>query len=137
VTQRLSRCYPTKLEHIDDFCVLARNMLNAAGLLDQGFPAEILIREAMTNAMTHGNGLKEDMKVHACLALRGNLVIIRVSDEGPGFDWSGSKACTDQSLKESGRGLKIYTHYASRVAFNRRGNGVILSRRINRRREHG
>jgi serine/threonine-protein kinase RsbW len=133
IGRSLTCCYSTKLENIDAFCIKAKSMLEDADLSEQGFPAEILIREAMTNAMLHGNHLQEDKKVSVAVKLRGNLLIIRVCDEGPGFDWHRSYACADEPLKESGRGLKIYTHYASRLAFNRRGNGIILSRRITRR----
>jgi len=133
----LARCYATKLENIDDFCIQAKALLENAGLSDHGFPTEILLREAMTNAMLHGNGLREDKKVSVCLKLRGNLIIIRVCDEGQGFDRSTSGAAREDPLKESGRGLKIYTRYASRLAFNHKGNGVVLSRRITRREKDG
>jgi serine/threonine-protein kinase RsbW len=133
----LRRCYPTRLENIDDFCSQARAMLEERGLSDHRFPVELLIREAMTNAMVHGNGLVEGKKVFARITLSGNLLIIRVSDEGQGFDWSAPCACAGTPLKESGRGLTIYTHYASRIAFNRKGNSVVISRKIARRGKDG
>lgn len=134
---RLSRSFPTRLENIDAFCGEARALLEQEGLSGQAFPVELLVREAMTNAMAHGNRLQEDKQVSVSLSLRPGLIIIRVLDEGQGFDWSSSRACPGNALKESGRGLKIYDHYASRVMFNRKGNGVVLSRRITRREEHG
>jgi serine/threonine-protein kinase RsbW len=135
--RHLSCCYPSKLENIDDFCSRAKAMLAEAGLSDHGFPMELLIREAMTNAMVHGNGLHEEKKVHVSLKMKGALLFIRVYDEGQGFDWSPCCACADDLLKESGRGLRIYERYASRFGFNRRGNGVVLSRRITRRYNDG
>jgi serine/threonine-protein kinase RsbW len=134
--QGLCRRYSSRLEHIDDFCCQAESALEEAGLRDHAFSVEILLREAMTNAMLHGNQLKEGRTVTVSLKLRGNLIIIRVFDEGQGFECS-RPACDETCPRESGRGLHIYTHYASRIGFNRRGNGVVLSRRITRREHNG
>jgi serine/threonine-protein kinase RsbW len=133
----LSRSYPSRLECIDDFCSQARNILVDAGLWEHAFPVEVLLREAITNAIVHGNKLDEGRKVSVSLKRRGNLLIIRVSDEGQGFECSSPTECEDVSPRESGRGLQLYEHYASRYGFNRRGNGIVLSRRINRRDNNG
>jgi serine/threonine-protein kinase RsbW len=133
----LCRSYSSRLEHIDDFCGRAKNALEESGLKDHAFSVEILLREAMTNAILHGNHLEEGRQVSVCLKRRGNLIIIRVLDEGQGFACPSHSSCEEMSPKESGRGLQIYTHYASRVGFNRRGNGVVLSRRITRRERNG
>jgi anti-sigma regulatory factor (Ser/Thr protein kinase) len=66
------------------------------------------------------------------LELRQDCLLLRVSDEGPGFDWQvlaqQEMAAGDQV---HGRGLWLYFRYADRVEFNSCGNRVTFIRCLN------
>jgi serine/threonine-protein kinase RsbW len=133
----IRRTYSSTMENVDTFCMVVTKAITDNGSTNDLFAIELLVREAMTNAIIHGNAYDKDKKVCALFRILGDLVIIRITDEGHGFDWSTVKACSPDPLKASGRGLKIYSLYASRLAFSRRGNSVILSRRMSGRKRDG
>jgi serine/threonine-protein kinase RsbW len=129
----IRQTYSSKLENVDAFCMDVTMAMMDNGLTNDLFAVVLLAREAMTNAIIHGNDSDKDKKVYTMFRILDDLAIIRITDEGPGFDWATVKACTPDPLKISGRGLMIYSLYASRLSFNRRGNSIILSRKMSGR----
>jgi len=91
-----------------------------------GFAAELLLREALTNAVIHGSGANPAMPVHCAIRMRDRKLIIAVADCGPGFDWRGRYGWTADIASCSGRGLEIFRKFATRVRFNARGNAVTI-----------
>ncbi len=63
--------------------------------------------EAVNNAIMHGNKSDEDKKVSVTVAIRKHYIVIRVKDQGKGFDPGIIPNPLDEEnlLKESGRGL--------------------------------
>ena len=61
----------------------------AAGLLDRVncFAAELLLREALTNAVVHGCHAESGKQVRCSMRLKGRRLLIVVDDDGDGFDW--------------------------------------------------
>jgi len=90
------------------------------------FAAELLLREALTNAVIHGSGANPAMSVHCAIRMRDRKLIIAVADGGPGFDWHSQSGQTADSASCSGRGLEIFRKFATRVRFSARGNLVTL-----------
>jgi len=133
----IRRTYPSRMESVDDFCAEITQVMREHGLTDDIFAIELLAREAMTNAILHGNDCQEDKRVCLMFRIIKDMVVIRITDEGKGFTWLSMPCCAPDSAKASGRGLKIYSMYASRIAFSRRGNSVILTRRISGRKTDG
>lgn len=101
---------------------------------------EVAVNEAVNNAFQHGltgaNGGFVTLKVEV---LEGKRLMVRVRDQGPGFpaqtmleklERSYGFALEDVLLKESGRGLLIMKAAADTIAFNRKGNEVLLVKRI-------
>jgi serine/threonine-protein kinase RsbW len=131
----IRRTYSSKVENVDAFCVEVTKAMTNNGLADDLFAVELLVREAMTNAIIHGNDSDKDKKVYAVFRILGDLAILRITDEGHGFDWPAMKACPPDPLKVAGRGLRICSLYASRLSFNRRGNSIILSRKMSGRKK--
>ena len=100
------------------------------------FAVELLIREALTNAVLHGSGCEPSRRVILRLTVDQEGVTIEVSDEGPGFDWRSALARPMVTLYESGRGLTIYRKYADSVSFNETGNIIVLKRKWKKGEEH-
>ncbi|MDR3566036.1 MAG: PAS domain S-box protein [Negativicutes bacterium] len=92
------------------------------------------VGEAVMNAFQYGTMVR--VKINKL----GSRLIIRVKDDGPGF--SGNEAVTkvlDAGIKETfkeglllerGRGIPIMLSYMDRVIYNRRGNEIMLVKRL-------
>jgi serine/threonine-protein kinase RsbW len=120
---------PAKLEALEQFCDRFRCWAAEVQLPDR-FSVELLLREALTNAVVHGCVADAALNLECVLRMRGSRLLIAVRDDGPGFDWRRA-GLRRASLQEcSGRGLEIYRLLASRVRFNERGNSVVLIKRF-------
>src|SRR5205807_9691264 len=49
--------------------------------------AELLLREALTNAVVHGCHANPALKIRCALRMKGPTLLIAVRDEGRAFDW--------------------------------------------------
>ena len=126
---------PATLDAIEEFFVEFRR--RGQTMLDRRncFSAELLVREAMTNAVMHGCGADPGKQVRCALRLRGNRLFIAVSDDGDGFDWraarnTAAKDLAEKDLDSSGRGIEILYQYADRVRYSDKGNAVTMIKRF-------
>ncbi|HMI51491.1 MAG TPA: ATP-binding protein [Candidatus Saccharimonadales bacterium] len=91
------------------------------------FDVELALREALENAVVHGNQEDPDKKVHVrCRCQPGKEISIVVTDEGQGFDFkriAGSSITTDPD-SEHGRGIQLMKAYMDDVNFERGGSQV-------------
>jgi serine/threonine-protein kinase RsbW len=69
----------------------------------------VAVREAMVNAVAHGNRYSARKKVHLEARLRAGGLWIRIADEGDGFDTKDVPDPLSQEnlLRQSGRGLLL------------------------------
>jgi len=88
----------------------------------------LCLEELLHNAMEHGNRCDLSKKVYITVKAEPRKVVIRVRDEGEGFDVNSVMATENDPtiLSERGRGLTIVKHYASELRFNREGNEAVL-----------
>lgn len=113
-TVRVDTLLESALESVDD---AEGAVLGVAGEL--GFEEDDLhrigmaVREAMVNAVVHGNRYNARKKVKLRV-LRGNdhLVVV-INDEGEGFDWSEvpDPLSDENLLRHSGRGLLLIKEF--------------------------
>lgn len=96
------------------------------------FAAELLVREALTNAVVHGCGADPGKQVRCWLRLRRNHLFIAVADDGEGFDWRAMREVRAALPDSSGRGIEILRRYANHVRFNEKGNVVTIVKQVNR-----
>lgn len=118
---------PSHLAAIEPVCEQIRGLLGRRHLEEVEFAVEILARECLNNAILHGNQGVANARVNFGLRIGKKLICLRVTDQGPGFDWRrvvrhGLPADT----AVEGRGLMVASIYARRIAFNQRGNQVTL-----------
>ena len=121
---------PATLEAIEEFMAEFRKRSDA--MLDHVncFAAELLVREALTNAVIHGCRTNPGKHVRCYLRLRGRNLLIAIKDEGDGFDWRALRNYAAPDSACSGRGIEILRQYASRLRFNEKGNLVAMVKRF-------
>jgi len=84
--------------------------------------------EAVNNAIVHGNKSVSHKLVDVEIEFEENQIKITVTDDGEGFD---PKRIPDPTMPEnieelSGRGVFLMTKLADSIAFNDKGNSVIM-----------
>ena len=96
------------------------------------FDVELALREALNNAVVHGNQEDPETKVHIrCRCQPGKELSIVVTDQGKGFDFEKAVAngiATDPD-SERGRGIPLMKAYMDEVHFERGGSEVHMRKR--------
>lgn len=123
--------FPAELENIDIVCTNIKKLLTRSGSKDILFDVELLAREALVNAITHGSCMDKKKKVTFELRLRCDDIIMEITDAGEGFDWKEKITKETQVTSEDDRGLPIFKHYADEVSYNDKGNKLFMKKRIN------
>jgi anti-sigma regulatory factor (Ser/Thr protein kinase) len=126
--QGMRRKLPAANQAVDELCGELRTGLLAKMPRRERFAIELLLREALMNAVVHGarGEVSAEIDCEVCPVAGG--IKIRVSDGGPGFDWRTCQEAVPGPLSESGRGMHILRRYASRVEYSGNGNQVELTR---------
>jgi anti-sigma regulatory factor (Ser/Thr protein kinase) len=94
--------------------------------------AELALREAVANAVVHGNQNDRGTKVHIrCRCGPGNEISIIVTDQGKGFDFRNiaGVGLTSDSPGEHGYGIRLMKAYMDDVHFERGGSEVHMRKR--------
>jgi len=96
------------------------------------FDIELALREALDNAVVHGNQEDPETKVHIrCRCHPGNEISIVVTDQGKGFDFKkivGNGIASDPASLH-GRGIQLMKAYMDDVHFARGGSEVRMRKR--------
>jgi serine/threonine-protein kinase RsbW len=93
---------------------------------------ELALREALNNAVVHGNRLDADKLVHVrCRCTVGKGIFITVSDQGQGFDPAAvpDPVSIENLRAEHGRGIYLMKLLMDEVSFERRGAEVRMVKR--------
>jgi serine/threonine-protein kinase RsbW len=93
---------------------------------------ELALREALANAVVHGNQKGGDIKVHVrCRCGPGNEISIVVTDQGTGFDFRNitGDGRPSEPAGEHGRGIPLMKAYMDDVYFERGGSEVHMCKR--------
>lgn len=128
----MARNIEPTLAAVDGLCVEVRRRLEGRASAPDWFGVELLLREALTNAVRHGGNGGAARRVRCEVRLGARKARVAVADGGAGFDWRSALAASPPENATSGRGLRIDQAYADRVTFNRSGNRVVLERRLER-----
>jgi len=86
---------------------------------DDALSVGIAVREAVINAMRHGNKMDPSRKVEVSLLARPRSIRARVRDQGAGFDAAATPDPTvgDNLMNSSGRGILVMRAFVDRVDF--------------------
>jgi serine/threonine-protein kinase RsbW len=95
------------------------------------FGIHMALEEAVINAIKHGNKEDPAREVHILVEATSASFVLRVTDEGEGFDPCCIPDCTaDENLEVcSGRGLMLMHHYMDAVNYNEIGNSVEIRKK--------
>jgi len=121
-----SQVFPATAEGIETQCRRAVEMLAEHGLEGHRFSVQLLLREALNNAVFHGSGGNAMRQIRFVFRIAGDAIEMTVGDDGPGFDWRAILARKMDDAAASGRGLAIMMIYADDVSFNEQGNALTL-----------
>lgn len=92
----------------------------------------LALREAVANAIKHGNRQDPSKKVHLAFGGQTGEITIEVADEGEGFDPQrvADPLAEANQLKTSGRGIFYMKTFMDDVAFSRsEAGGTVLKMR--------
>lgn len=114
------------LQNVDFVCQEARDLIEEAGLKNVVFITDLMLREFVNNAIIHGNRRNTEKCVQIFLKVKKYWLVIKVKDEGKGFNWREAIKKTPSVDDISGRGLFIARQYGVRITYNSVGNKVIV-----------
>ncbi len=116
----------SRFEHIDLIQVVVDDALERLGLDDDSRHwVGIAIREAVANAIKHGNQQDPEKEVEVELAIVGDEAIIRVVDQGEGFDPQEVEdpLAPENLLKPNGRGIFYMNNFMDEIEYDTRPEG--------------
>lgn len=110
-----------------------RAIVQAMPMQDQLPDIEIALREALANAILHGNGgnRRKRVRVECYRQDLGSLLVV-VRDNGKGFDPArlGDPTQPENLYRDSGRGIYLIRHFMDEVEFARRGREIRMRKRL-------
>jgi serine/threonine-protein kinase RsbW len=121
---------PASLDAIEKFFAEFRTNYRAALDCVDSFAGELLLREALTNAVVHGSQRDPRKLVRCVVRLKRRSLLIAVADDGGGFDWRAARGRLAESSDCSGRGTEILRKFADHVRYNGKGNVVAIVKRL-------
>jgi len=125
--KNLSMIFSSVLQNIDRAADELRIFLIGIGKKSQAFHPLLVIREALINAITHGNRCDEKKMVKVNVSYQPEQIEIDVTDEGDGFLWEDIMKRENDDTIDHGRGLQIMKIYSHHLQYNTKGNQVKLT----------
>jgi serine/threonine-protein kinase RsbW len=127
VTEQTTRLVlPSHVEAVADAAAAATDFVQSCGLGEElAFGIDMAVREAVTNAIVHGNHEDEAKKVEVTFNCLEHALEIEVKDQGEGFDPTAVPDPTDPAniLKTSGRGIFLMKTFMDEVDWLARPEG--------------
>jgi serine/threonine-protein kinase RsbW len=130
----------SRIELIDMIQQVTDDISRAAGFRPEAvLNVGLAVREAVINAIKHGNQQEPGKRVEIFYRLRPDKLVVVVRDEGAGFDFDGISDPLDPHniFKSYGRGIFFMRSFVDRVAFSRRNGGgteVVMEKQREKRR---
>ena len=125
--------FSSTMGHIDTACAAVLLFLRSKGpkFFPHLFAVNLGMREAMANAVRHGNKYDLDKFVSMELDIsRYPWLRIKISDQGPGFEWRQVQDQVVPDEADHGRGISIMRTYFDRLSYNEKGNILYLEKQI-------
>ena len=127
---------PSRIDTVATAAAAVAEFLGRLGISDEAaFRIDMAVREAVTNAVLHGNRQDEEKVVDINLKSSPEAVEISVHDQGPGFNPEEVPDPTVQEniLKASGRGIFFMRTFMDEVDWLIRPDGGTTVRMVKRR----
>jgi len=107
-TETIERFLDSTLESVDEAEELALQEAEKAGVPEDDLhKIAMAVRESMVNAVVHGNRYSAHKKVHLMLSKSPEEFVVRIGDQGEGFDYDHlpDPLAQENLLRHSGRGI--------------------------------
>jgi serine/threonine-protein kinase RsbW len=117
---------PSRIEAIAEAAAAAAEVARRYGFSEDAlFGIDMAVREAVTNAVLHGNKQDETKPVEISFARTDDGLVIAVRDRGVGFDPASVPDPTAEQnlLKTSGRGILFMRNFMDEVEWERHAEG--------------
>jgi serine/threonine-protein kinase RsbW len=127
---------PSRIDTVATAAAAVAEFLNRSGISEEAvFGIDMAVREAVTNAVIHGNRQDENKTVDVTLKSSPDAVEISVHDQGPGFnpDEVPDPTAAENILKSSGRGIFFMRTFMDEVDWLIRPEGGTTVRMLKRR----
>lgn len=128
--------FPSRIETVGEAAAAVSEFMNRLGVSeDVAFGVDMAVREAVTNAVVHGNKLDDAKVVEVKLSTTPNGFEIGVHDQGVGFNPDDIPDPTkdENILKTSGRGIFFMRNFMDEVEWShdpRGGTNVRMSKKL-------
>src|ERR1700732_2337260 len=124
---------PSEVRAISPFVDRLMRLIGGSQVVPgERFDIELALREALDNAVVHGNQENPETKEHIrCRCRPGNEISICVTDQGKGFDLKKivGNGISSEPASEHGRGIQLMKAYMDDVHFERGGSAVHMRKR--------
>lgn len=127
---------PSRIETVAAAAAAVAEFVGRSGVCDDAaFGIDMAVREAVTNAVLHGNRQDENKTVDLVLKSSPDAVEISVHDQGPGFNPEDvpDPTANENILKTSGRGIFFMRTFMDEVDWLIRPEGGTTVRMLKRR----
>jgi serine/threonine-protein kinase RsbW len=128
--QRVSYRLESTLESVNKAEEMADQIAAQAGWdEDTRGGISMAVREAMINAILHGNAYDPAKRVNLTFEQNGQELIVTVTDEGKGFvpDEVPDPLAPENLLKQSGRGIFLMRAFMDEVRFRKLNPGTEIT----------
>jgi len=134
VTEQATRLVlPSHIEAVAAAAAAATGFIENCGVGEEAaFGIDMAVREAVTNAIVHGNQEDEAKAVEVTFNCQEHVLEIEVKDQGEGFDPAEVPNPTDPAniLKTSGRGMFLMRTFMDDVRWLTRPDGGTTVRMV-------
>lgn len=127
---------PSRIAVIQELASAAAEFARRSGLgEDAAYGVDMAVREAVTNAVLHGNRQDEAKNIEVGFKSTPSAIEITVRDKGEGFDAGSVPDPTDQQniMKTSGRGILFMRTFMDEVNWSRHPEGGMVVRMTKKR----
>ena len=131
-TETVERFLDSTLESLDSAEELAVREAEKAGVAEDDLhKIAMAVRESMVNAVVHGNRYSAHKKVRLSLSKGPREFVVKIADEGEGFDYENlpDPLAQENLLRHSGRGIFLIKAFMDDFQVRRlepRGSEVTL-----------
>jgi serine/threonine-protein kinase RsbW len=128
--------FPSRIEAVGQAAAAVAEFMNRLGITeDVAFGVDMAVREAVTNAVVHGNKLDDTKVVEVKLTPTPEGFRISVHDQGKGFNPNDVPDPTkdENILKTSGRGIFFMRNFMNEVEWSadpRGGTNVSMVKKL-------
>lgn len=139
--QRVSYTLDSSLDSVNKAEEEATKVATRSGFdEDETGRISMAVREAMVNAVLHGNHYDPNKRVSISFETTGNELVITVQDQGAGLDPDNvaDPLAPENLLKQSGRGIFLIRAFMDEVKFRKLdpGTEVTLIKRVQTTSDH-